>query len=194
MSNSSADRLGIARCIPSARREASGLGPILLGVVHDGPGFDDIIWSATRRIVASRRAKASCSKYDRSNCKTPQKRFCSHCRTSPRLPVSRQSRNQVTSTSNYATAAKTRQAAAHGAYSDFGPCQKHGGSMLRRPLWGIHDGAEPTAGLATPALPQSRQVLTCAMAAVQKRLAQRDSHEIGLQAARTACLLVSASP
>jgi len=66
--------------------------------------------------------------------------------------------------------------------------------MLRRPLWGIHDGAEPTAGLATPALPQSRQVLTCAMAAVQKRLAQRDSHEIGLQAARTACLLVSASP
>ena len=57
MSNSSANRLGITRCVPSARRKASGLRSILLGII-DGPGFDDIIWSATRRIVPSAGAKA----------------------------------------------------------------------------------------------------------------------------------------
>jgi hypothetical protein len=40
--NPSANRLGITRCVLSARPKASGLRPIFLGIFA-GPGFDDIV-------------------------------------------------------------------------------------------------------------------------------------------------------
>jgi hypothetical protein len=41
----SASHLGISRCIPGARRKATGLRPILLGIVRSRgrPGLDDIV-------------------------------------------------------------------------------------------------------------------------------------------------------
>jgi len=59
---------------PESPPQSTRASADILGIVRSrgGSGLDDIVWSTTRRIVASADAEAGCGKYDRNNPKRTQ--------------------------------------------------------------------------------------------------------------------------